>query len=142
MKNTDQRSGTAVEGSAPGAAGVADMAALLASVQEQTRLLQRDARALRRALHEVDTAVAASRARIFRAGLERRAGGERRKQADPVGALVRWIDGEEMDRRAGPERRRAGPQVSATGSEPARGGNVVSLDAFRLQRARIKPLGR
>ena len=84
---------------------------LSARLRAHTRALQQNVRALQETIAAVDAAVAVSRARLFvrhrpPAGLaERRAGFDRRRQDDPVSALVRWVDGDALERRAGEDRR-------------------------------------
>ncbi len=136
---------------------------LSARLRAHTRALQQNVRALQETIAAVDAAVAVSRARLFvrhrpPAGVvERRAGFERRRHDDPTSALVRWIEGEALERRSGADRRApegapagaqentpaGAPETAPTGA-PATApatmrGNIVSLDAFRAHRARLRP---
>lgn len=111
---------------------------LAARLKAHTQALQQSVRSLQDSLASVDAAVALSRARLFvryrpPAGIaERRSGMDRRRHDDPVAALVRWIDGEPLERRSGADRRSPQPGALAP--------NVVSLEAFRRRRAgRVGP---
>ena len=132
---------------------------LTARLRAHTRALQQNVRALQETFAAVDAAIAVSRARLFvryrpPAGLaERRAGFDRRRQDDPTSALIRWIDGDALERRAGEDRRTVAsgegrPNVegaaapeAASGSPSATTATVVSLDAFRTRRANLRPRG-
>ena len=134
---------------------------LTARLRAHTRALQQNVRALQETFAAVDAAIAVSRARLFvryrpPAGLaERRAGFDRRRQDDPTSALIRWIDGDALERRAGEDRRTVAsghdhPNVAsgheavpeaASGSPSATTATIVSLDAFRARRANLRPRG-